>query len=86
MNPLLQFIFSRRSVRKYTDQAIPDSMPTDLLEKKTRENRAIFSPNLFGGVITFFLIGYWRTDEAILFQFGGYWQSPRVYSFTGCPF
>lgn len=32
MNPLLQFVFSRRSIRKYTDQAIPESVVTDLLE------------------------------------------------------
>lgn len=32
MNPLLQFIYSRRSIRKYTGQAIPESILTDLLE------------------------------------------------------
>lgn len=32
MNPLLQFIYSRRSVRQYTNQAIPETMLTDLLE------------------------------------------------------
>lgn len=32
MNPLLQFVFSRRSIRKYTGQAIPESVVTDLLE------------------------------------------------------
>ena len=32
MNPKLDFLFSRRSIRKYTDQAIPDTMLTDLLE------------------------------------------------------
>ena len=32
MNPLLQFIYARRSIRKYTGQAIPESILTDLLE------------------------------------------------------
>ncbi len=32
MNPLLQFIYSRRSIRKYTGQAIPESILTELLE------------------------------------------------------
>ena len=32
MNPELQFIFSRRSVRKYQDKEIPDRMITDILE------------------------------------------------------
>ena len=32
MKPLLQFIYSRRSIRKYTGQAIPESILTDLLE------------------------------------------------------
>nr|MBF0222063.1 nitroreductase family protein [Desulfobulbaceae bacterium] len=32
MNPKLEAIFSRRSVRKYQDKAVPDEMITDLLE------------------------------------------------------
>jgi nitroreductase len=32
MNPDLQFIFSRRSIRKYQDREVPDQMITDLLE------------------------------------------------------
>lgn len=32
MNPKLQSIFSRRSVRKYHDKVVPDEMITDLLE------------------------------------------------------
>ncbi|MBU0730507.1 MAG: nitroreductase family protein [Proteobacteria bacterium] len=32
MNPDLQFIFKRRSVRKFTEKPIPDSFITDLLE------------------------------------------------------
>ncbi|OGQ95058.1 MAG: hypothetical protein A2521_00495 [Deltaproteobacteria bacterium RIFOXYD12_FULL_57_12] len=32
MNPALQFIFSRRSVRKYQNQEVPDAILTDLLE------------------------------------------------------
>ena len=32
MNPDLQFIFSRRSIRKFTDAEIPETMLTDLLE------------------------------------------------------
>lgn len=31
MNPQLQFIFSRRSIRKYTNKEIPDAMIDDLL-------------------------------------------------------
>lgn len=31
MNPQLQFIFSRRSIRKYTNREIPDTMIDDLL-------------------------------------------------------
>ena len=32
MNPVLQPIFARRSVRKYTDQAVDDALVYDLLE------------------------------------------------------
>jgi len=32
MNPKLDIIFSRRSIRKYHDKAVPDEMITDLLE------------------------------------------------------
>lgn len=32
MNPRLQFLFSRRSVRSYTSEAIPDVLVQDLLE------------------------------------------------------
>ena len=32
MNQELQFIFSRRSIRKYRDREVPDRMITDLLE------------------------------------------------------
>ena len=32
MNPQLDFIFSRRSIRKYTGRDIPESMLTDLLK------------------------------------------------------
>ena len=32
MNPDLQFIFSRRSIRKYQDKEVPDQMIADLLE------------------------------------------------------
>ncbi|MBE9521356.1 MAG: nitroreductase family protein, partial [Proteobacteria bacterium] len=32
MNKDLQFIFSRRSIRKYQDREVPDQMITDLLE------------------------------------------------------
>lgn len=32
MNPLLQFIFSRRSVRRYQERGIPPEVLTDLLE------------------------------------------------------
>ncbi|MEK6775554.1 MAG: nitroreductase family protein [bacterium] len=32
MNPELQFIFSRRSVRKYQEREVPDRMITDILE------------------------------------------------------
>lgn len=32
MNPKLQFIFSRRSVRRYLEKEIPDELLTDLLE------------------------------------------------------
>jgi nitroreductase len=32
MNPALEFIFSRRSIRKYLDREIPLTMITDLLE------------------------------------------------------
>ncbi len=32
MNQDLQFIFSRRSIRKYQDREVPDQMITDLLE------------------------------------------------------
>jgi len=32
MNPSLQFIFSRRSVRRYQDREIPEGILTDLLE------------------------------------------------------
>ena len=32
MNPILDFIFSRRSIRKYTGRDIPETMLTDLLE------------------------------------------------------
>jgi nitroreductase len=36
MNPRLNVIFSRRSVRKYPDKVIPAAMPPDLLEARTR--------------------------------------------------
>jgi nitroreductase len=32
MNPKLDFIFSRRSIRKYQDKEVPEAMLTDLLE------------------------------------------------------
>lgn len=32
MNPKLDFIFSRRSIRRYQDKAVPDGLITDLLE------------------------------------------------------
>jgi nitroreductase len=32
MNPKLDFIFSRRSIRKYEDHEVPDAMIQDLLE------------------------------------------------------
>ena len=32
MNPALDFIFTRRSIRKYETREVPDSMVTDLLE------------------------------------------------------
>ena len=32
MNPQLHFLFSRRSIRQFTDRPIPDAMLTDLLE------------------------------------------------------
>ena len=32
MNPLLQFIFTRRSIRKFTGREIPESMLADLLK------------------------------------------------------
>ncbi len=32
MNPVLQFIFSRRSVRKFEDRDVPEAMLTDLLQ------------------------------------------------------
>jgi len=32
MNPKLNFIFKRRSVRQYTDQPVPDALIRDLLE------------------------------------------------------
>ena len=32
MNPKLNSIFARRSVRRYTDQAVPDELVQDLLE------------------------------------------------------
>lgn len=32
MNPQLDFIFSRRSIRRYTDQALPKTLLNDLLE------------------------------------------------------
>lgn len=32
MNPLLQFIFSRRSIRKFSGRDIPEALMTDLLE------------------------------------------------------
>jgi nitroreductase len=32
MNPKLDFIFSRRSIRKYRDKPVPDELITDLLE------------------------------------------------------
>ena len=32
MNPTLQFIFSRRSVRRYLDRSVPDEVLNDLME------------------------------------------------------
>jgi len=36
MNPRLNCIFSRRSVRKYLDKEIPAALLTDLFEARTR--------------------------------------------------